>query len=171
MPIETIKKPYEFLARWKGGVYQGMHVVFEEVTLVDGVEITRQPGSAMNAQQAAEADFPFSDVLAQLQADALVRVSELEAEVAAKDRAAVEAAEAHAAVVAAKDANMQEALAALDALNAKALEAEALVANLREQVIQASNARAEQAEADAAKLSALEGELEALKNPPTSEVE
>lgn len=141
MPIPTQLIPYEFLARWdeETGAFKGAHAIFFEVKSLDGEVLSKQMGPALTPEQAAQAGFPFEDVLAQLQTDALTRVSALEAQVVDLEREKVAEAEAHAAEVAAKDANMQEALAALEALNAKALEAEAKAADLEAKLAEAQS--------------------------------
>lgn len=116
-------EPVEMLHRWERGQYKGTHCIIDYVLYNEaGEEVARQPGLALTPEQAVERGFPFEDVLAQLQTDALVKVSELEAQVADKDRIIAElktAPPATAPELAAKDAIIQDLMAQLEAAQAQ----------------------------------------------------
>lgn len=134
MPVETQLIPYEVLHRWnERGEYQASHVVFLEATVVEGQVIAFKVGEAMTPQQASEKGFPFSDVLGQALTDSLVLCSQHEATIATLERDKAALAEAHAAEVAAKDANLQALLGEVDALKAEAANLQAALTEAQQE--------------------------------------
>lgn len=79
--ITTIKRPYEFLARWREGKISGAHVGFEVTTMEDGKVISVAPLTVQPVDIGNGIGFPLRDILNDLSADALIRVGELEAEI------------------------------------------------------------------------------------------
>ena len=75
------KTPYEFLIRWdNSGVIQGAHIAFLETVLKDEQVITQTQSSVESVEIAGQLGFPLSDVLSQIQIDALKQVDVLKAE-------------------------------------------------------------------------------------------
>jgi hypothetical protein len=71
MAITKTQAPYEFLARWKGGVLVGAHIKML-TTIADGdTVLSVQEGDAMPVSLAGEAGFPLADALAALNTAAL----------------------------------------------------------------------------------------------------
>lgn len=65
MAIETIKQPYEFLARWdQQGKLVGAHVQFRYVTM-DGDKVVAEgtPGAEPVALNKGDPGFPLADIL------------------------------------------------------------------------------------------------------------
>ncbi|WP_376956398.1 hypothetical protein ABNQ39_00200 (plasmid) [Azospirillum sp. A26] len=97
--MQTIKQPYEFLARWdQSGALAGVHVQHRYVIREDdGTAIGETLGQAEPLTLETAAGFPLGDLLTQVQADALTakaaadadrdaalaRIADLEAQVAA----------------------------------------------------------------------------------------
>ena len=78
--LET-KTPYEFLIRWdNNGVIQGAHIAFLETVLKNGEVITQTQSSVESVEIAGQLGFPLSDVLSQIQIDALKQIEVLKSE-------------------------------------------------------------------------------------------
>lgn len=99
MAITKQVKPYEFLARWDHvtGEFKGAHIQHFEGIFDDGVMLTGQPGKAMGVGE--DLAFPLSDIMSQIQADALVANAALQATVAERDATIA----GHAEVIQARD--------------------------------------------------------------------
>ena len=76
------RSPYEFLIRWdKSGVIQGAHIAFLETVLKDDQIVTQTQSTVESVEIAGQLGFPLSDVLSQIQIDALKQVDVLNAEI------------------------------------------------------------------------------------------
>lgn len=106
--METVKRPYEFLARWKDGVLVGAHVGFEVTVTENGQVLSTTPLNVVPVDVGQGQGFPLADILGQLQIDAL---KDREAALAAKAQAESDKATAEAAKTAA-EAERDAALAA-----------------------------------------------------------
>lgn len=108
MAITKQSQPYEFLARWDhvAGVLKGAHTQRFEGVYEDGVLLSGQPGKAMGVGE--DLAFPLSDIMSQLQIDALAANAALQTTVAA-----------HAATITALTAERDTALARITALEAQ----------------------------------------------------
>jgi hypothetical protein len=79
--VSEIRSPYEFLARWdESGALVGAHVCFRTRVMVDGAVMLDRIEPAEPIARGAEACYPLSDLLEQLQLDALLRADRLESE-------------------------------------------------------------------------------------------
>lgn len=99
MAIEKITRPYEFLARWRDGVLAGAHIGFIEEVVEDGQVLSQKVLDVMPVAVAGATGFPLTDILTQLQADA---IAERDAAVAANTTLQASLAEATAALEAAQ---------------------------------------------------------------------
>lgn len=122
--IETVKRPYEFLVRWRDGVISGAHVGFEVTTTENGQVLSTTP---LPVVAVGDGGFPLADILGQIQIDAL------------KDREAAKAAQAVA------DANAATAQAEAKAKADECTVHEQTIADLRAQLEAAKAAQAEPA--------------------------
>lgn len=83
--METVKRPYEFLARWKDGVLVGAHVGFEVTVTENGQVLSTTPLNVLPVDIGQGQGFPLADILGQLQIDAMKdRDSALAAKAAAE---------------------------------------------------------------------------------------
>jgi hypothetical protein len=79
--VTEIRIPYEFLARWdESGALIGAHVCFRTRLVLDGSVVVDRIEPAVPVALGADAGYPLSDLLDQLQIDALLRADRLEAE-------------------------------------------------------------------------------------------
>jgi len=102
--IETVKRPYEFLVRWREGLISGAHVGFEVTTLEDGKVLSTTPLAVIPVNVGQGVGFPLADILAQIQVDAIVSLAEM---TALKDAAQITCAQQEATII-----ELQTALAA-----------------------------------------------------------
>lgn len=74
MTITEQRKPYEFLVRWDEltGVLKGAHIQYFDALLRDGVRIGGQPSKAYGVGEGMA--FPLTDILNQVQIDALAEL-------------------------------------------------------------------------------------------------
>lgn len=93
MTTVTKVNPYEFLVRWNpdSGKFQGYHFKTITRTWEEDQIIASGESGAMNAETAAKAGFPITDILQIIQTDALTAVDEARAERDAGIKAAEEA--------------------------------------------------------------------------------
>ena len=77
MAINETKQPYELLIRWNNGVITGAHVKYKTILDRDGVVFQETEGPALPV---GTEEYPLSDILTQMQIDALVSIDSLTAE-------------------------------------------------------------------------------------------
>ncbi len=70
--IETVKRPYELLVRWREGALSGAHVGFELTTTEDGKVLSTTPLAVMPVDIGQGIGFPLADILAQVHTDAII---------------------------------------------------------------------------------------------------
>ena len=78
--IETVKRPYEFLARWREGKLTGAHVCFELTATEDGKVLSTTPLDATPVDIGQGIGFPLKDILEQLHIDAITQMDAANAE-------------------------------------------------------------------------------------------
>ena len=106
--METVKRPYEFLVRWRDGVISGAHVGFEVTVTENNVVLSIEPLPVVAVDIGQGQGFPLTDILGQIQVDAL------------KDRdAALQAKSTALAAKATAEAERDAALAAKAAAEAE----------------------------------------------------
>jgi hypothetical protein len=69
--METLKRPYEFLIRWKDGAISGAHVGYEVTVTEDGNVLSTTPLPVVPVDVGTGQGFPLADILCQVQIDAL----------------------------------------------------------------------------------------------------
>ena len=69
--MEIVKRPYEFLVRWKDGVLVGAHVGFEVTVTENGQVLSTTPFNVVPVDVGQGQGFPLDDILEQLQIDAM----------------------------------------------------------------------------------------------------
>ena len=79
--IETTKRPYEFLVRWREGKITGAHVGFELTATENGKVLSTAPLPVMPVDIGQGVGFPLADILAQIHIDALISVDAANAKV------------------------------------------------------------------------------------------
>ena len=85
MPVFTeTKTPYELLVRWRDGIISGAHVGFITTLRRDGVLIMETPENVQPVAIGSTAGFPLSDILSQVQIDAIIAMEAARAEKAAE---------------------------------------------------------------------------------------
>lgn len=110
--METVKRPYEFLVRWKDGVISGAHVGFEVTVTENGQVLSTTPLNVVSVNVGTGEGFPLTDILGKIQVDALKdRDAALQAKSTAESAKAAAEAERDAAL-AAKDAALEAKAAA-----------------------------------------------------------
>lgn len=117
--IETVKRPYELLVRWRGGKISGAHVGFELTTTENGKVLSTTGLPVMPVDVGNGIGFPLADILAQVHTDALIQMETANAEC----KVATELCAKHEAALAAAQeavAKHEVTIAALTAANAKA---------------------------------------------------
>lgn len=82
--IETVKRPYEFLVRWREGKITGAHVGYELTTTEDGKVLSTTPLAVMPVDIGSGVGFPLADILGQVHIDAVATMSVAQAECQAK---------------------------------------------------------------------------------------
>src|SRR3990167_3682242 len=108
--IETVKRPYEFLARWREGELTGAHICFELTATEDGKVLSTTPLDAMPVDIGQGIGFPLADILGQLQIDAIEKMNTANAECKiAKDACAKH--ESKIAALALKIAELEKVIA------------------------------------------------------------
>ena len=100
--IETVKRPYELLVRWREGRISGAHMGFELTTTENGIVLSTSPLSVMSIDIGQGAGFPLADILAQVHTDALIQVDAANAEAKAK----TDECDTHVATIAERDATI-----------------------------------------------------------------
>lgn len=110
MAITEQRKPYEFLVRWDEltGSLKGAHIQFYDALLRDGARISGQPSKAYGVGEGAA--FPLTEILTQVQIDALAEL------------------DVRAATIATRDATITTLTAERDAAQARIAELEAQLA-------------------------------------------
>lgn len=99
--METVKRPYEFLVRWKDGIISGAHVGFEVTVTENGQVISTTPLNVVSVDIGTGQGFPLADILGQIQVDALKdRDAALTAKSQAESAKAAAEAERDAAIAA-----------------------------------------------------------------------
>ena len=112
--------PYEFLARWRNGVFVGAHVQFLTRLIEDGIVLNEQISEAMPVDVGGGKGFPLADLISTMQADALVALDAKTAEAATKT---TELAAAQQAIVT-KDAELTDKEAELQRERSDRVQAE-----------------------------------------------
>lgn len=119
--ITTVKRPYEFLVRWRNGVISGAHVGFELTTIEDGKMLSTTPLNVMPVDVGQGQGFPLAEILSQIHIDAIAGMD-----------AAKEAQSAAESVLALTQSNLEKVSAKLttaetnlDMANAKVAKLEA----------------------------------------------
>lgn len=119
--IETIKRPYEFLVRWREGQISGAHVGFELTASEDGKALPTTPLPVMPVDIGQGVGFPLADILEQLHIDAIASMDAAHAECKSKTEecakheatiAALQAEVNELKIIMAKDADAQQTKAA-----------------------------------------------------------
>lgn len=83
---ESAPIPYEQLARWDiTGKLQGVHVGFRTLIYRDGIVIADNPQPVMPVAIGDQVGFPLTDIMDRLTADALVKIDDQQAVIAARD--------------------------------------------------------------------------------------
>lgn len=121
MAMETTKRPYEFLVRWKDGNISGAHVGYEVTVTDNGAVISTNPLPVVPVDVGTGQGFPLNEILGQLQIDAL------------KERdAALSAKKIAETAKAATEKEKDELSAALDAATSRIAEKDALIKSLQQ---------------------------------------
>lgn len=124
--IEKRQYPYEFLARWKSGVFVGAHVQFITEVVEDGNVLGHQLGEVMPVDIGGGKGFPLADVLAQMHTDAIKQMETANAECAChkaeceKHKAERDAAKAE--LTAALNASLEKAKSEVETLTTRLAE-------------------------------------------------
>jgi hypothetical protein len=127
--METLKRPYEFLIRWKDGAISGAHVGYEVTATEDGNVLSTTPLPVVPVDVGTGQGFPLAEILGQVQIDAL------------KDRESALAAKAAAESEKSKsDKDKDEAIAALDSATSRIAEKDALIKSLQDKVFELEKA-------------------------------
>ena len=129
--IETVKRPYEFLVRWRDGVISGAHVGFELTATENGKVLSTTP---LPVVAVGDGGFPLSDILGQIQIDALKDRDVAQAE--AKEKS--DECAAHEKTIADLQEQLKEA-------NATATKKDKEISDLRAKLDEAKSAQAEPA--------------------------
>lgn len=79
--IETVKRPYELLVRWREGKISGAHVGFELTATEDGKVLSTTPLPVMPVDIGQGVGFPLKDILEQIHVDAITGMDTAQAEV------------------------------------------------------------------------------------------
>ena len=117
--LETTKRPYELLVRWREGKISGAHVGFEITTTEDGSVLSTTPLAVMPVDIGQGAGFPLADILAQVHTDALIQMDAAQATATEK---ATEC-DAHVATIAERDSTIAALKETISSLEAKVIAA------------------------------------------------
>jgi uncharacterized coiled-coil protein SlyX len=121
MAIETVKRPYELLVRWREGKISGAHVGFELTATEDGKVLSTTPLPVMTVDIGQGIGFPLKDILDQVHVDAITGMDTAQAEV----KTVNETCAKHEATIVELEkqlTNAQTSVAALNEQNQKLLE-------------------------------------------------
>lgn len=88
--IETVKRPYEFLVRWREGIISGAHVGFELTTTEGGEALSTTALPVMPVDIGQGIGFPLADILAQLQIGSIIAMDVAKAELVIEKKTVAE---------------------------------------------------------------------------------
>lgn len=113
--IETVKRPYELLVRWREGKISGAHVGFELTATEGGKVLSTTPLAVMAVDVGQGLGFPLADILGQVHIDAVVQMDAANATCQAKTDECAK----HEATIVALTAELAKATSELEALKVK----------------------------------------------------